>query len=147
MPLTVLKTRTRPSSIKWSGPAGSPSPVDHVAGLDDPGREIREHDAHHRFGREPGECGERSEVALQRAVLELQFEIGPDVGIGGDQVLEDRAVEPQGDDVAAGPDRMWPARAVDEFDLAETVARPQDVERDLVTGFAPFDHAGAARTR
>ena len=54
------------------------------------------------------------------------------------------AVEPQGDDVAAGPDRMRPARAVDEFDLAETVARPQDVERDLVTGFAPFDHAGAA---
>ena len=78
-------------------------------------------------------------------MLGLQLEVGADVGRALEQTGERRPIEPQRQDVAAGADRCRTARPGEQFDLAEAVAGPQDVQRDFIAVVRALDHASPAR--
>src|SRR5439155_16589708 len=84
------------------------------------------------------------EKVVQGPATDVEIEIPSDLRVVFDKSAENRLVEPEHFDVAAGPDRGLPLRAVQERHLAETVARAKHVQRDLLAALARLDGTGAA---
>ena len=72
--------------------------------------ELGEDDADNGFRGKLGERGEVAEEHLQLVVFDLQLEVGADFRVDVEQLLERRSIEPQREDVAAGPDRRGVGR-------------------------------------
>jgi hypothetical protein len=92
---------------------------------------------------EATEGGIDAEEIVQTAMLDLQLEVLADLQVVLHQGGEHRPVEPEELDVAAGSDGGGARRALEKPDLAETVARAEDVQRDLLALLPLLDDARA----
>ena len=86
-------------------PGGVALTVDEFASVDDHWLELGEHHADDGFGRQPRERREACGRTPAAGVLELQLEVGADVGVGVDEGPEVAGIEPQRQHVAC-----WRAR-------------------------------------
>jgi hypothetical protein len=83
--------------------------------------------------------------SLEKAGKFLQFEVGADVRVDIEERLEHRAIEAQGENLAAGAHRRRTRRAVEQLDLAEAVSGREHVQRNLDAALALLEHARAPR--